>query len=53
MEEVEKVKPVIEHQLAKQTQLQQVLCDFSTDLSPQDIVSRKVSAINLFVALAS
>jgi hypothetical protein len=53
VEEVEEVEPVIEHQLAERTQLQQVLCDFSTDLSPQDIVSRKVSAINLFVALAS
>jgi Protein of unknown function (DUF3435) len=53
VEEVEEVEPVIEHQLAERTQLQQVLCDFSTGLSPQDIVSRKVSAINLFVALAS
>jgi hypothetical protein len=52
-EEVEEVEPVIEHQLAERTQLQQVLCDLSTDLSPQDIVSRKVSGINLFVALAS
>ena len=53
VEEVEEVEPVIEHQLVERTQLQQVLCDLSTDLSPQDIVSRKVSAINLFVALAS
>jgi hypothetical protein len=53
VEEVEEVEPVIEHQLAERIQLQQVLCDFSTDLSPQDIVSRKVSGINLFVALAS
>ena len=40
--EVEEVEPVIEHQLAERTQLQQVLCDFSTGLSPPDIVSRKV-----------
>ena len=53
VEEVVEVEPVIEHQLAERTQLQQVLCDFSTGLSPQDIVSRKVSAINLSVALAS
>jgi hypothetical protein len=51
--EEEEVEPVIEHQLAERTQLQQILCDFSPDLSPQDIVSRKVCAINLFVALAS
>jgi hypothetical protein len=50
VEEVEEVEPVIEHQLAERTQLQQI---FSRDLSPQGIVSRKVSAINLFVALAS
>ena len=53
MEEEEDVEPVIKHQLTERTQLQQILCDFSRDLSPQDIVSWKVSAINLFVALAS
>jgi hypothetical protein len=52
-EEEEDVEPVIEHQLVERTQLQQILCDFSKGLSPQDIVSRKVSAINLFAALAS
>lgn len=52
-EEEEVDEPVIEHELVERTQLQQVLCDFSRDLSPQGIVSRKVSAINLFVALAS
>jgi len=52
-EEEEDIKPIIEHQLAERTQLQQILCDFSRDLSPQDIVSWKVCAINLFVALAS
>ncbi|KAE8440383.1 hypothetical protein EG329_008182 [Mollisiaceae sp. DMI_Dod_QoI] len=49
----EDVEPVIEHQLIERTQLQQILCDLSRDLRPQAIVSRKVSAINLFVALAS
>jgi hypothetical protein len=43
----------IEHQLEERTRLQQVLCDLSKDLSPQAIVARKVSAINLMVALAS
>ncbi|KAH6717379.1 FluG domain-containing protein [Leptodontidium sp. MPI-SDFR-AT-0119] len=46
-------EPIIEHQLSERTQLEQILCDFSTDLTLQAIVARKVSAINLFVALAS
>ncbi|EDO03048.1 predicted protein [Sclerotinia sclerotiorum 1980 UF-70] len=45
--------PIIQHQLNERYQLQQVLCDFSKDLNQQDIVSRKISAINLMVALAS
>jgi hypothetical protein len=49
----EEVEPVVEHQLEERTQLQEILCDFSKDLSPQDIVSRKVFAINLMTALAS
>jgi len=51
--DVEDVEPVTEHQLEERTRLQQVLCDLSKDLSPQAIVARKVSAINLMVALAS
>jgi hypothetical protein len=49
----EEAEPVIEHQLEEQTQLQQILCDLSKDLSPRAIVCRKVSAINLMIALAS
>jgi len=49
----EAAQPVIEHQLEERTQLQLVLCDLSKDLSPQAIVARKVSAINLQIALAS
>ena len=49
----EETEPIIEHQLAERIQLQQILCDFSRDLSPQDIVSRKAAAIDLMVALAS
>jgi hypothetical protein len=51
--EEEDVEPVIQHQLEERTRLQQILCDLSRDLKPQDIVSRKVLAINLMVALAS
>jgi hypothetical protein len=49
----EDVEPIIQHQLEERTRLQQILCDFSRDLSPQDIVSRKVLTINLMIALAS
>lgn len=35
------------------TLLQRILCDFSTDLDTKDIISRKIRAINLLVALAS
>jgi hypothetical protein len=51
--EEEDVEPVIQHQLEERTRLQQILCDFSRDLKPQDLVSRKVLAINLMIALAS
>jgi hypothetical protein len=51
--EEDDVEPVIQHQLEERTRLQQILCDFSRDLKPQDIVSRKVLAINLMIALAS
>ena len=49
----EKVKLVIEYQLEEQTQLQKILSNFSKALSVQDIVSWKVLAINLMIALAS
>jgi signal recognition particle GTPase len=49
----EDVEPVIEHQLEERIRLQQITCNLSRDLSPQDIVSRKVLAINLIIALAS
>jgi len=51
--DVKDVEPGIEHQLEERTQLQQVLCDLSKDLSPQDVVARKILAINLMIALAS
>ena len=47
------VEPVVQHQLVERTQLQRILCDFSIDLDMKDIISRKIRAINLFVALAS
>lgn len=45
--------PIIQYQLNERYQLQRILCDFSKKLNQQDIISRKISAINLMVALAS
>jgi hypothetical protein len=52
-EDAKDVEPIIDHPLEERTRLQQVLCDLSKDLSPQAIVARKVTAINLMIALAS
>lgn len=48
-EDVEAIEPIGRHQLEERTQLQQILCDLSTDLSRQDIVNSKVPAINLMI----
>jgi hypothetical protein len=45
--------PLLQYQLNERNQLQRILCDFSKKQNQQDIVSRKISAINLMVALAS
>jgi len=47
------VEPMVQHQLEERTRLQEVLCNFSMELTPQGIVARKVAAISLMVALAS
>jgi len=49
----EDVEPFIEYQLEERTLLQHVLYDLSKISSPQDVVARKVVAINLMMALAS
>ncbi|KAI9729334.1 MAG: hypothetical protein M1818_008541 [Claussenomyces sp. TS43310] len=46
------VEPVVQHQLPERAQLQAVLCDLSKDLSPSDIVIRRIRAIDLMVALS-
>jgi len=46
-------RPKVQHQLKERTQLEEVLCDFSRNLTPQETVTRKVAAIILFIALAS
>ncbi|KFY65136.1 hypothetical protein V496_02779 [Pseudogymnoascus sp. VKM F-4515 (FW-2607)] len=46
-------EPMVQHQLKERNELQAVLCDFSRDLAPHVIVSRKITAIKLMIALAS
>lgn len=46
-------EPVYVHQLRERARLQQVLCDLSKDLSPQEIRTRKILAVNLITALSS
>jgi hypothetical protein len=46
-------EPMVQHELEERNRLQVVLCNFSRDLPPKEIVSRKVTTVNLFVALAS
>ncbi|QSZ31844.1 hypothetical protein DSL72_001413 [Monilinia vaccinii-corymbosi] len=48
----EYVEPIVHHQLPERTRLQEVLCDLSRDLSPSDIVSRRIRAIDLMIALS-
>jgi hypothetical protein len=49
----EYVEPVVQHQLPKRTQVQEVMCDFSEDLTIEDIVKRRIHAIDRMVALCS
>jgi len=51
--DVKDVEPGIEYQLEERKRLQEVLCDLSKDLSPHEVVARKILAINLMIALAS
>ena len=47
------VEPVYVYQLQERAQLQQVLCDLSKDLNPQEIRARKILAVDLMTALSS
>jgi hypothetical protein len=49
----EYVEPVVQQQLPERTQVQEVMCDFSEDLTTEDIVRRRIRAINRMVALCS
>ena len=45
------VEPVVQHQIAERTELADLICSFSTDLTLQEIPQRRVRAINLMTAL--
>jgi hypothetical protein len=47
------VEPVVQHQLPERTQVQEVMCNFSKDLTTEDIVRRQIHAIDQMVALCS
>lgn len=49
----ENVEPAVEHQLSERTHLQSILCDFNTDMNPEDITARKIRAIDSMVRLAA
>jgi hypothetical protein len=46
------VEPVIHHQLPERTQLQEVVCDLSKDLKPENIVKRRIRAVDLLIVLS-
>jgi len=48
-----KIEPIYEYHLPKQAKLPRVLCNFSTDLSPQEIRTQNILAVNLMTALCS
>jgi hypothetical protein len=47
------VEPVIHQQLPERTRLLEAICHFPKDLSPEEIVRRRIRAIDLMVALFS
>jgi hypothetical protein len=49
----EYVAPAIEYQLMERGRLQQVMCDFRKGLTPDDIVRRRIHAVNLSAELCS
>jgi hypothetical protein len=52
-EDAEEPDPPADHQLTERMCVQQLLCDLTRDLSPQDVVSRKILAIDAMTSLAS
>lgn len=49
----EYIEPVVQHQLPEQIQVQEVICDFSENLTTEDIVRRRIYTIDRIVALCS
>jgi len=46
------ITPVVFHQLPERTRLQELICDLSRDISPSDIVRRRIRAIDSMIALS-
>jgi hypothetical protein len=53
VETAEYMVPVIQHQLAERTRVQDVLCSFPEGLGPDEVVQRRIRTIDLMVALCS
>ena len=51
MPEEEYAEPVIQHQIPGQAQPAELVCTFLKDLALQDIVSRRISVIDLMTVL--
>ncbi|KAG4032660.1 hypothetical protein MFRU_006g01280 [Monilinia fructicola] len=47
------IEPIIRHQLPERTRVQEILCNLSRDISSDDIISRRIRAIDSMIALAS
>jgi hypothetical protein len=47
------VEPVIQYQLPEQTQVQEVICDFSEDLTIEDIVKCRICVVDQMIVLCS
>jgi hypothetical protein len=52
-DDAEEPERPVEHQLAERMSVQELLCDLAKDLSPQEIVSWKIHAVDAMTALAS
>jgi hypothetical protein len=46
-------EPMVQHELEERNRLREVLCDFSRNLTSEEILSRKVSAVTYMVALGA
>jgi hypothetical protein len=50
-QEEEYIEPVVEHQIPERTQLTELICSHIADISPRDIVKRRIHSAGLMLAL--